>query len=215
MRCSTHCAQRRHYGTTGAADLHRPARLVRRARDRFSEDPQLGPAQEFTVHAGDDGRHHAARARADAARRRGDWHRADRAGRCAARNARRCRRSVNYGAADLGRRVRVLWQGAEYRGRGRETLWDGKLTVAGNRIARFAPVNFLNPERMVRETAAGTALAWNSVTTGNLAGIDLWLDDAHAGHAQHRDQHCVGHGGACDARGPDRSRSTAAGLGGS
>ena len=59
-----------------------------------------------------------------------------------------------YAAADLGRRVRVLWQGAEYRGRGRETLWQGKLTLAGNRIARFAPVNFLNPERKVRETDA-------------------------------------------------------------
>ena len=86
-----------------------------------------------------------------------------------------------YRASDLGRRVRVLWQGAEYRGRGRETLWEGKLTVTGNRIARFAPVNFLNPERGVREMAAGTALAWSSVTTGNLAGIDLWLDDAHRG----------------------------------
>ena len=30
------------------------------------------------------------------------------------------------------------------------------------------------------ETQPGT-LAWTSVTTGNLAGIDLWLDDAHAG----------------------------------
>jgi len=86
-----------------------------------------------------------------------------------------------YGASDLGRRVRVLWQGAEYRGRGRETLWEGKLTVTGNRIARYAPVNFLNPERGVRETAPGTALAWNSVTTGNLAGIDLWLDDVQRG----------------------------------
>jgi len=76
--------------------------------------------------------------------------------------------------------VRVLWQGAEYRGRGRETLWNGKLTVSGNRIARFAPVNFLNPERTVVETEAGT-LTWTSVTTGNLAGIDLWLDDADAG----------------------------------
>jgi hypothetical protein len=27
----------------------------------------------------------------------------------------------------------------------------------------------------------GTALAWNSVTTGNLAGIDLWLDEARRG----------------------------------
>ena len=81
-----------------------------------------------------------------------------------------------FGAGDLGRRVRVLWQGAEYRGRGRETIWQGKLTVAGNRIARFAAVNFLNPERKISETAPGTALAWTSVTTGNLAGVDLWLD---------------------------------------
>jgi hypothetical protein len=86
-----------------------------------------------------------------------------------------------FGAADLGRRVRVLWQGAEYRGRGRETLWDGKLVVTGNRIAHFAPVNFLNPERQVEELTAGTALRWTSVTTGNLAGIDLWLDEAHEG----------------------------------
>ena len=65
----------------------------------------------------------------------------------------------SYGASDLGRRVRLMWQGAEYRGRGRETLWQGKLTVAGNRIARFASVNFLNPERTVQETVAGTALS--------------------------------------------------------
>jgi hypothetical protein len=77
--------------------------------------------------------------------------------------------------------VRVLWQGAEYRGRGRETMWKGKLTAAGNRIARFAAVNFLNPERKVVETEPGVALAWTSVTTGNLAGIDLWLDAAARG----------------------------------
>jgi hypothetical protein len=86
-----------------------------------------------------------------------------------------------YAAADLGRRVRVLWQGAEYRGRGRETLWQGQLTVTGNRIVRHAAVNFLNPERTVQETAPGTALTWSSVTTGNLAGIDLWLDQAGHG----------------------------------
>ena len=86
-----------------------------------------------------------------------------------------------FTAADLGRRIRILWQGAEYRGRGRETMWNGKLAVTGNRIARFAPVNFLNPERKVQEVTAGTALAWTSVTTGNLAGIDLWLDEPAAG----------------------------------
>jgi hypothetical protein len=86
-----------------------------------------------------------------------------------------------FTAADLGRRVRVTWQGAEYRGRGRETMWRGKLTLAGNRFARFAPVNFLNPERKVEETSAGTALSWTSVTTGNLAGIDIWLEEARRG----------------------------------
>jgi uncharacterized protein DUF3604 len=86
-----------------------------------------------------------------------------------------------YVPADLGRRVRVLWEGAEYRGRGRETRWQGKLTLAGNRIARHAAVNFLNPELGIRELAAGTSLGWSSVTTGNMAGVDLWLDEAKRG----------------------------------
>jgi hypothetical protein len=60
-------------------------------------------------------------------------------------------------------------------------MWQGRLTLVGNRFARYAAVNFLNPERTVRETAAGTALEWSSVTTGNLAGIDLWLDEAWQG----------------------------------
>ena len=89
-----------------------------------------------------------------------------------------------FTAVDLGRRVRVLWQGAEYRGRGRETLWQGRLTVSGNRIVQFAAVNFLNPERKVTETKPGEALSWSSVTTGNLAGIDLWLEDAERGTLQ-------------------------------
>jgi hypothetical protein len=46
---------------------------------------------------------------------------------------------------------------------------------------RFAPVNFLNPERKVVETEPGTALSWTSVTTGNLAGIDIWLDEPARG----------------------------------
>ena len=81
-----------------------------------------------------------------------------------------------FAATDLGRRLRILWQGSEYRGRGRETVWQGQLAITGNRYLRFAPVNFLNPERKVSEVAPCTALAWTSVTTGNLAGIDLWLD---------------------------------------
>jgi Protein of unknown function (DUF3604) len=172
--------KRRHYGTTGVrifVDLHAS---FDQPVTGFSEDPQLGPASEFAVQQavmgdiirpGQVPMRLAAEVIGTAPIERVDvLH-----GTSVARTFR------PYRASDLGRRVRVLWQGAEYRGRGRETLWEGKLTVGGNRIARFAPVNFLNPERIVQEIVAGTALTWSSVTTGNLAGIDLWLDEAHRG----------------------------------
>jgi hypothetical protein len=172
--------QRHHYGTTGTRIFIDLRGTTDEPVARFSDDPLLGPAQEEKV----------------AQVMMGDI---VRVGRVPLRlsvdvigTAPIERVDILHGAevahmirgfqsADLSRRVRVLWQGAEYRGRGRETLWNGTLTVSGNRIARFAPVNFLNPERKVVETQAGTALAWTSVTTGNLAGIDLWLDDARGG----------------------------------
>ena len=172
--------RRRHYGTTGTRiflDLHGS---FDQAVTVFSEDPRLGPAKEFAVRdalMGDIVRPGSVPMRVVAEIiGTAPIERVD------VLHGTRVARTVRpYSAADLGRRVRVLWQGAEYRGRGRETLWQGQLTVAGNRIARFASVNFLNPERMVQETAAGASLAWSSVTTGNLAGIDLWLDETHRG----------------------------------
>ena len=171
--------QRRHYGTTSARIFIDVRGTTDEPVTCFSDDPLLGPAQEMKVASvmmGDivrPGRvslRLAAEVIGTAPIERVDvLH-----GKDVAATFR------NYTAADLGRRVRVLWQGAEYRGRGRETLWNGKLTVSGNRIARFAPVNFLNPERKVTESEPGT-LTWTSVTTGNLAGVDLWLDDARGG----------------------------------
>src|ERR1700682_2992940 len=171
---------RRHYGTTGVRiflDLHAS---FDQAVTGFSEDPQLGPVNEFAVHRAAMG--DIIRPRSVPMRLAAEVIGTAPIERVDVLHGTRVAQTIRpYIAADLGRRVRVLWQGAEYRGRGRETLWDGKLSIAGNRIFRFASVNFLNPERMVRETAAGTALAWSSVTTGNLAGIDLWLDAAHRG----------------------------------
>jgi hypothetical protein len=171
---------RRHYGTTGT----RVFLDVRGTFDAdvggFSEDPQLGPAREFALREammGDIVRPKAVpmtlcvEAIGTAPLERVE----------VLHGAQVVRSARPFAASDLGRRVRVLWLGAEYRGRGRETVWQGKLAVAGNRIARFAPVNFLNPERRVEEIAPGSALAWTSVTTGNLAGIDLWLEAAPAG----------------------------------
>src|SRR4051794_12053540 len=157
--------QRRHYGTSGARIFVDLNASFEQPVVGFAEDPQLGPTTEFPVeHAvmgniirpGGAPMRVAAEVIGAAPIERVDvMH-----GTVVAETFR------PYGASDLGRRVRVLWQGAEYRGRGRETMWEGELAVTGNRIVRFAPVNFLNPERLVRETAAGTALAWNSVTTG-------------------------------------------------
>ena len=38
-----------------------------------------------------------------------------------------------------------------------------------------------NTDDSVNRGALGTALTWTSVTTGNLAGIDIWLDEARRG----------------------------------
>ena len=85
-----------------------------------------------------------------------------------------------YGEADLGRRFRVIWEGAEYRGRGRTTTWDGSLHVEGNRIDAFTPINFWHlDKRLASDGDAG--LSWESVTTGNFAGAELLLESADEG----------------------------------
>jgi uncharacterized protein DUF3604 len=172
--------RRRHYGTTGARIFIDLRGSFERPVTGFSDDPQLGPTQKFSatevgmgdiIQPGTVPMRLAAEVIATAPIDRVDiLH-----GTAVARTVR------PYASEDLGRRVRVLWQGAEYRGRGRETHWQGRLTLTDNRFSRYAPVNFLNPEQQVRETAPGIALAWSSVTTGNLAGVDIWLDEAYRG----------------------------------
>jgi hypothetical protein len=172
--------QRRHYGTTGKRLFLDLRATFEKDVTGFSEDPKLGPAKEFRlreammgdiIRPGSVPMKLSVEAIGTAPLERIDvFH-----GTEVVQSAR------PFAGTELGCRVRILWQGAEYRGRGRETVWQGKLEVTGNRIARFAPVNFLNPERKVQEVLPGSALAWTSVTTGNLAGIDLWLDNARAG----------------------------------
>ena len=41
-------------------------------------------------------------------------------------------------------------------------------------------MNFLNPEHELQVLSPGTRLGWQSVTTGNVAGVDLWLDGSDA-----------------------------------
>jgi hypothetical protein len=83
---------------------------------------------------------------------------------------------------DLGKRIRVMWSGAEYRGRGREVTWHGKAAVRGNSIARVEAVNFLNPDKPLQWAKEHGTVSWQSVTTGNMAGFDLWLERERTGH---------------------------------
>ena len=85
-----------------------------------------------------------------------------------------------YGAGDLGRRVRLVYEGAEYRGRARTTTWDGSLSIEGNRILRTAVINNWNLDRGIQKQDE-TGLTWKAVTTGNYGAIDLWLDQPAAG----------------------------------
>lgn len=93
-----------------------------------------------------------------------------------------------YAPGTLGKRIRVIWEGAEYRGRGRMCTWDGRLEVAGNRIARFEAINFFHLEKALR-SVEDNALEWESVTTGNFAGADIALDDASRGRLTFSSKH--------------------------
>jgi hypothetical protein len=70
----------------------------------------------------------------------------------------------------------VLWSGAEYRGRGRQTNWIGRARFEGSAITRFEPINRWNHERLLQQSGSDT-VEWNTLTTGNFAGFDAWLDE--------------------------------------
>ncbi len=81
-----------------------------------------------------------------------------------------------YQAKDLGSRIRVLWSGAEYRGRGRETTWLGKAVFKNAAIKKMQVINSWNPERKFALENKET-ITWESITTGNLSGFDVWLNE--------------------------------------
>ncbi len=85
-----------------------------------------------------------------------------------------------FSEKDLGSRIRVLWEGAEYRGRFREVIWDGTAHLKGNEFVKSVPINFFNRDKALKSVAPDT-LAWKSLTTGNFSGFDAWLADGQSG----------------------------------
>ena len=80
-----------------------------------------------------------------------------------------------YTEAQLGNRIRILWSGAEYRGRGRTTYWKGQLRFRSATIRKMEKINIWNHEKLVDQRGSDTVL-FDTITTGNYAGVDVWLE---------------------------------------
>jgi hypothetical protein len=85
-----------------------------------------------------------------------------------------------YTESDLGDRITVLWEGAEYRGRFRAVSWDGSAHFDKATIVSVDPVNFFNRDKKL-DTVSCSDLKWQSVTTGNFAGFIAKLKDSKSG----------------------------------
>ena len=85
-----------------------------------------------------------------------------------------------YPPDPASRRIRVIWEGSEYRGRGRETIWDGTARLSGNGFAEVSPINRYNLDKAFEQTSPDT-LQWQALTTGGFGGFDAWLERANGG----------------------------------
>jgi Protein of unknown function (DUF3604) len=85
-----------------------------------------------------------------------------------------------YTEGELGRRIRIIWEGSEYRGRGRQTIWDGSATLEDNEFTRAEPINFWNLDKRL-ERVGERSLRWQALTTGGFGGVDLDVRDAKRG----------------------------------
>jgi hypothetical protein len=96
-----------------------------------------------------------------------------------------------YGEENLGDRIRITWSGAEYRGRGRQTQWEGATTFNGAKIRRLERINAWNPERRFEQTSDNDVL-WEAVTAGNFGGFDAWLENSDKARLEIKSNHVLG-----------------------
>ncbi len=85
-----------------------------------------------------------------------------------------------FSANDLGRRIRVIWEGSEYRGRGRETVWDGFAELCNNRFLSVQPINRYNLDKHFAQVNE-RRLEWAALTTGGFGGFEAFLEHAQEG----------------------------------
>ncbi len=171
--------RRHHYGTTGSRVILDTRVRFDGGAELFADDPRLGevasaPASEAMM--GDILRSDAAEVEFHV-----DVHGASPVERIDIRNGLDTVEIFRpYAEAELGRRIRVIWEGSEYRGRGRQTIWDGHAELDGNAFAELRPINRYNLDKRCEQTAPGR-VEWTALTTGGFGGFDAMLDDARAG----------------------------------
>ncbi|MCB2099239.1 MAG: hypothetical protein KDE22_00105 [Rhodobacterales bacterium] len=171
--------KRHHYGTTGSRVVLDTRALFDTPAEQFSDDPNLGDVTSTMVSEcmmGDILRSGDAQVTF-----RIDVHGPSPIERIDIRNGLETLEVFRpYSEADLGRRIRILWEGSEYRGRGRETIWDGFAELAGNVFESLAPINRYNTDKKFEQTAPNR-VDWEALTTGGFGGFDAVLKDADAG----------------------------------
>ena len=170
---------RRHYGTTGNRMILEVTAAFEGEGQRFAGDPSLGPATSEPVaqammgdivQLSEGGALLKVRAVGSAPIERIDVF----------NGLDHVATHRPYAQGDLGNRIRVVWEGAEYRGRFRQVVWDGTASFGENRILDAVPINFFNRDKTLARVGE-TGLEWRALTTGNFGGFDAWLAEPAAG----------------------------------
>jgi hypothetical protein len=171
--------QRRHYGTTGSRVILDTRVEFSQQAQLFSDDPRLGDVSSEMV--GEAMMGDILQTSEDSVKFRIDVHSAAPIERIDIRNGLDTLEVFRpYTEADLGRRIRVIWEGSEYRGRGRETIWDGHAELSANGFESVTPINRYNLDRRFEQTATNR-VEWSALTTGGFGGFEAILQERDSG----------------------------------
>ncbi len=171
--------KRHHYGTTGCRMVLDTRLRFDNQAELFDDDPNLGDTSSSMVSEAMMG--DIVRSDDAAATFVVDVHASAPVERIEIRNQLETLETFRpFKAEHLGKRIRVVWEGSEYRGRGRETIWDGQAELLGNSFERVAPINRYNLDKRFDQTS-DTTLEWTALTTGGIGGFDAWLSDEAGG----------------------------------
>ncbi len=171
--------KRHHYGTTGCRMVLDVKAVFEQPAERFAEDPNLGPCKSHMTNQAMMG--DIVKCKESVVGLKLDLVGSAPIERVEIRNGLETIEVYRpFGDADLGNRIRVIWEGSEYRGRGRETHWDGSAELIGNQFHRVRPINRYNVDKRF-QLSANQRLEWGAITTGGFGGFDAVLKDPDAG----------------------------------